>query len=111
MAAFCRLSHVAKFSLSPAFWFLPFQAAGVEVSVIATSQALNRPSTHCNSEDFEIAASEFDALTGSLLRVRNVTAVHAKRLTAVKATSSFFFGGERWRLRGGIGGGGGGRGE
>eukprot|EP00913_Durusdinium_trenchii_P000307 g281.t1 len=28
---------------------------------------------HCNPEDFEIAASEFDALTGSLLRVRNVS--------------------------------------
>ena len=43
---------------------------------------------HCNPEDFEIAASEFDAVTGSLLRVRNVTRLHAKRLTAVKARAS-----------------------
>ncbi|CAK9075049.1 unnamed protein product [Durusdinium trenchii] len=46
---------------------------------------------HCNPEDFEIAASEFDALTGSLLRVRNVTKLNAKRLTAVKVTPDWRF--------------------
>jgi len=46
---------------------------------------------HCNPEDFEIAASEFDAVTGTLLREKNVTRLHAKRLTAVKVTPDWRF--------------------
>eukprot|EP00931_Biecheleriopsis_adriatica_P004344 TRINITY_DN106029_c0_g1_i1.p1 TRINITY_DN106029_c0_g1~~TRINITY_DN106029_c0_g1_i1.p1 ORF type:complete len:673 (+),score=140.56 TRINITY_DN106029_c0_g1_i1:69-2087(+) len=45
----------------------------------------------CNEEDFEIAAGEFDAISGSLLRVRNVTQLHARSLTAVKVTPDWRF--------------------
>ena len=40
---------------------------------LVTHVSASRSEAHCNPEDFEIAASEFDALTGSLLRVRNVS--------------------------------------
>lgn len=40
----------------------------------------------CSPGDFEIAAGEFDALSGNVLRVRNVTKLHAQRLDAVKVT-------------------------
>jgi len=52
---------------------------------------LQMPVQPCNEAQFEIAAGEFDALSGSLLRVRNVTAVHAKRLVAVKVTPDWRF--------------------
>lgn len=45
----------------------------------------------CNQADFEIAASEFDAVRGTLLREKNVTKLHAKRLTAVKVTPDWRF--------------------
>jgi len=48
-----------------------------------------RPSTQnprCNTEHFEIAAGEFDALSGSLLKVQNVTKLHARTLESVKVT-------------------------
>mmetsp|Transcript_35454 Transcript_35454/g.82720 ORF Transcript_35454/g.82720 Transcript_35454/m.82720 type:complete len:659 (-) Transcript_35454:90-2066(-) len=58
----------------------------------AVSYAVGQePKTECNTEDFEIAAAEYDALTGSLLRVRNVTAIQARRLTGVKVTPDWRF--------------------
>lgn len=40
----------------------------------------------CNDEQFEVAAGEFDALSGSLLKVRNVTKLHMRRVDAVKVS-------------------------
>lgn len=43
-------------------------------------------SSQCDKQRFEIAAGEFDALSGSLLRVQNVTKLHATKVDAVKVT-------------------------
>jgi len=54
-------------------------------------QRLEPPDQHCNEAQFEIAAGEYDALSGSLLRVRNVTDLHAKQIVAVKVTPDWRF--------------------
>mmetsp|Transcript_753 Transcript_753/g.1368 ORF Transcript_753/g.1368 Transcript_753/m.1368 type:complete len:704 (-) Transcript_753:25-2136(-) len=45
----------------------------------------------CNEAAFEIAAGEFDAISGSLLRERNITELKARRIVAVKVTPDWRF--------------------
>lgn len=49
------------------------------------------PSQQCNEARFEIAAGEFDAISGSPLRVRNVTALQARQIVSVKVTPDWRF--------------------
>jgi len=48
-------------------------------------------SDRCNPEHFEVAAGEFDAFTGSSLRVENVTNLHARRIDSLKVTPDWRF--------------------
>eukprot|EP00405_Crypthecodinium_cohnii_P014535 CAMPEP_0206444934 /NCGR_PEP_ID=MMETSP0324_2-20121206/15197_1 /ASSEMBLY_ACC=CAM_ASM_000836 /TAXON_ID=2866 /ORGANISM="Crypthecodinium cohnii, Strain Seligo" /LENGTH=813 /DNA_ID=CAMNT_0053913031 /DNA_START=236 /DNA_END=2677 /DNA_ORIENTATION=+ len=52
-------------------------------------QASRKP--QCNTEHFEVASAEFDAVTGSLLKVHNVTNLHARKVDAVKVTPDWRF--------------------
>jgi len=46
----------------------------------------------CNpAHGFEVTAAEYDAISGSITRVRNITAVRAKTLSAVKVTPDWRF--------------------
>eukprot|EP00929_Paragymnodinium_shiwhaense_P051111 TRINITY_DN25733_c0_g1_i1.p1 TRINITY_DN25733_c0_g1~~TRINITY_DN25733_c0_g1_i1.p1 ORF type:complete len:986 (+),score=216.39 TRINITY_DN25733_c0_g1_i1:89-3046(+) len=45
----------------------------------------------CSQSEFEVAAGEFDAMSGTLLRVHNVTSVKARRLDGVKVSPDWRF--------------------
>lgn len=54
--------------------------------VASGTQAKQRGPMRCSSDSFEVAVSQFDSITGTLLRVRNITRLRAKQINVVTST-------------------------